>query len=192
MKKFILASGSPERAELMKKIVPQFEISVSGAPEIDESSGLSFEAIAMLNAKKKAEAVFKKYSAMGADCVVLGADTIVSSPEGDRLLHKPRDTEEAKAHLRAISGKNHRVITGFFIVGKYKNIMDSVTSTVTMRKLSEAEIESYVTDGHTLDKSGGFDIKELIALGFAEKTEGSIDNIIGLPTEKIKMLISQF
>lgn len=192
MKKLILASGSPQRADLLQKITPQFEIVVSGAAEINESSGLSFEAIAMYNAKKKAEEVFKKYSAAGIDCTVLGADTVVVSPAEDRLLHKPRDIAEARSHLSTISGKTHRVITGFHIVSKFKNITEYVVSEVTLRALTAAEIDGYVTDGHTLDKSGGFSVTELIERGFVTATNGSLDNIIGLPTERLKILLPQF
>jgi septum formation protein len=185
----ILASRSPRRAELLKKIAPVFEISVSKAVEITDAA-LSPESLVMLNAKNKAVDVFDFYNKMGADKLVIGADTAVVCDA--RIFCKPKNAAEARAYLKFLSGKTNRVISGFYIVNKYKNVMGYDVSEVTLNKLTASQINKYVKAGLCTDYAGGYGIQDAGAYGFVKGFSGSYDNILGLPTEKLRGALDEF
>lgn len=173
----ILASSSPRRAELLKRIFPDFMVRI---PDIDEnvSDADSPENLVMELAKRKSKTVYVKHP----NSLVIGADTEVFL--NDVRFGKPVDADDAKRMLHALSGKMHQVYTGvsFFWRGGDDTFFD--WSDVTFRELSDKEIEDYVNTGESLDKAGAYGIQ---AGGetFIKEVKGDINTVIGLPVKKL-------
>lgn len=177
----ILASASPRRRELLKKVVPEFSIEVA---DIDEDIGFSspFELVSRLSLLK-ALAVAKFHE----DNVVIGADTTVVL--GGKVLNKPQTHDEAVEMLQKLSGKTHSVLTGVSFVRQNKSTTFVSESLVTFRKLGDGEILFYVNSGSPFDKAGGYGIQDS---DFAVEVKGDIDNVIGLPAEMLKLKLQEF
>lgn len=179
--KVILASASPRRKELLKKLVKGFLVIPS---EFDEN--IPFDE-ASEYAKKlsffKAEEVFKRF----CNDIVIGADTIVVLD--GKILGKPHDEAQAKIMLDELSGRSHFVITGVTVMSKQKTVTFAEISTVTFKKLTDTDIENYIKTGSPFDKAGGYGIQDS---GFVEKISGSFDNVVGLPVEKLGEVLKQF
>ncbi|NHA04009.1 septum formation protein Maf [Mucilaginibacter sp. HC2] len=176
--KIILASKSPRRQDLLRLMDMEFEVVLK---DVDESypEGLTPQEVAVYIARKKAEA----FDGTITDEVVLTADTIVCVD--GLILGKPETPAHAVEMLKMLSGKVHQVITGVCLLykGHYNNFFD--VSEVFFRKLSNQEIESYVTQYNPLDKAGSYGIQERIGLIGIERINGSYTNVVGLPTEKL-------
>ena len=170
---FILASGSPRRRELLQQIGAKFRVAVSDAAELKGDSYEPFELVRH-NAEAKAEAVAR----MHKNLPVLGADTVVAL-EG-RIFGKPRDEEEAKAMLKALSGKVHEVLTGIAWVKDGHTFSEVISTNVKFTQLAEAEIDRYVAGGEPMDKAGAYALQGGAAV-FIEGIEGSYSNVVGLP-----------
>ena len=181
----ILASGSPRRAELLRERGVAFEVVTGAVDELDgeTASHLTPTELALENARLKAEGVAQRFPARW----VLGADTVVAL-EG-RLFGKPASIDEAGDFLRALSGRTHEVITGCFLCGPggERHRMHDV-SRVVFRVLSEEMILRYLDAVHVLDKAGGYALQEK-GEWIIERVEGSRDNVVGLPTEKLAELL---
>ena len=177
--KYILASKSPRRKELMKQISPDFEIAVG---DIDEAQFYELPPIdAVRNiAKKKGEAVDKLYP----NDLVISADTIVVLD--NKIIGKPKDEEDAKAILRQLSNKTHDVYTAYRIQYRGMEILHYVDSKVTFNELSEDLIDNYVKSGSPLDKAGAYGVQDNEEFPIIKKVIGSVDNVIGFPVEEIK------
>jgi septum formation protein len=123
--------------------------------------------------------------------VVLGADTIVVL-EGE-ALGKPADPEEARAMLRRLRGREHKVITGVAVVDarSRREASTTVVSRVRMADYGEADIEAYVASGEPLDKAGAYAIQGrggALVAGW----EGSFTNVVGLPLDETARLLAAF
>lgn len=181
----ILASASPRRRELLELIGLPFtivpaEVTEHEAPDADPREMVRH------NAALKADWV----SARHPDATVIGADTTVFV---DRtVLNKPRDLADARAMLRRLSGRAHTVFTGLAVRRRADGLKldQGVASEVTFRPLDEATIDLYLSRVHTLDKAGGYAIQEHAELIVAGYT-GSLTNIVGLPVEEMKQLLTQ-
>jgi len=184
-KRVVLASASPRRTGLLKNIIRDFEVVPSG---IDESSVQADtpEDLAVRTALAKATAIARRMP----DAVVIGADTIVVL--GERILGKPKDEKEAIRMLEALSGKTHRVITGLAVIDPAKKQPRTAheTTNVKMRKVSEKDIVDYVKSGKPLDKAGSYGIQEIEG-AFIENIDGDYNNVVGLPLEKVRELLSR-
>lgn len=177
MKKLILASKSPRRKELLEKCGIPFSVD---AAEIDETLNPALplsEAIMDLSVCK-ASAVLERHP----DAVVLGSDTIVVAD--GRILGKPKDRDEAKCMLGELSDRTHQVITGFAFVSSEKVFRDVSVSDVTFSRLSEQEIEAYVSSGEADDKAGAYGIQGL-AGKFITGISGDFYAIMGLPLSMV-------
>ena len=179
----ILASGSPRRHELLKKIVPEFKIEVSDAEE--ELKSTTPIELAIENALLKASAVAKKYP---SDAVI-GADTIVVL-DGEILL-KPLDEEDARQMLRRLSDRMHEVITGLAIVEGARTAMAYEITRVYFGSMSDEEIARYVATGEPLDKSGSYALQGGAA-PYIKKIEGDWSNVVGLPLYRLRLLMESF
>ena len=185
MNKIILASKSPRRQELLRRMDMDFRIVLK---EVDESypEGLKPEEIAVYIAEKKALAFDEETQ----DEIVLTADTIVEI--NGRILGKPETPEHAVEMLKLLSGNVHRVITGVCLMykGKINKFYD--VSEVFFRNLTDQEIATYVAKYQPMDKAGAYGIQEWVGLTGIERINGSYTNVVGLPTEKVYQQLLKF
>ena len=184
-KRLILASASPRRKELLASLGVEFEIIPAEVIE-HEAPDADPRAMVRHNAALKADWVAARHP----QSTVIGADTTVFV--GQTVLNKPRDAAEARSMLRLLSGTQHTVFTGLAIRRQTDGLSleRGVASEVTFKLIDEATIELYLSRVHTLDKAGGYAIQEaseLIIAGFT----GSLSNIVGLPLEEMKQLLTQ-
>jgi septum formation protein len=185
MSRLILASASPRRRELLAELGVPFDVVAAEVTEHEDPSTDPREMVAH-NAALKAEWVAARHP--GA--VVLGADTTVFLDA--HALNKPRDLAEARAMLSRLSGRTHMVFTGLAVrrLVDGLRIDEGATSEVIFKPLDDATIEAYLARVHTLDKAGGYAIQEhgdLIVAGH----RGSFSNIIGLPLETTKHILTR-
>lgn len=183
----ILASASPRRKELLKKICKKFRVLPA---DIDESAVINQNnpsKIAETIAFKKAEEIARKYP----KAIVIGADTIVE--KDGKIYGKPRDAGEAVKILKELRGTTQRVITGIAILCKEKNInlVDSEVTCVKMRDdITDEEIEDYVKSGEGKDKAGGYAAQEK-GDKFIELIKGDYYNVVGFPLKKLSKLLQE-
>lgn len=177
--RFILASASPRRKELLEQIGVKFDILPATGKEVITKE-LPGEVVMEL-AKQKAEEVAKT---AGADALVLGADTVVAY-EG-KILGKPKDEADALRMLTMLSGKEHEVYTGVALMDNRDQSMENFfeRTKVTMYPVSEEEIRDYIAGGEPMDKAGAYAIQGLGAK-FIQKIEGDYNNVVGLPIGRI-------
>lgn len=193
MKRIILASKSPRRHEILNIAGLSHEIRVSDADEKVNVGVPCREAVKII-AERKAAAVLcnvlaEKAGGENRDFVIIAADTAL---EVDGvMLGKPSDTEDAKRMLRMISGRCHFVHTGIAVTDGKKTVCETVTTTVTMRKISEKEICGYVESGECLDKAGAYALQGK-AGAFVESIVGDCFNVIGLPLCRTCEVLSEF
>lgn len=181
----ILASASPRRRELLAELGVVFDVVTAQVTEHEESTTDPRVMVAH-NAALKADWV----AARNPHAWVLGADTTVFID--GHALNKPADGDEARAMLRRLSGRSHTVFTGIALrhEGSGVRIDEGAASEVTMRTLDEATIEAYLAKVHTLDKAGGYGIQDHGEL-IVERFTGSLSNIIGLPLDETKQLLTR-
>lgn len=174
----ILASQSPRRKELIKKIVQQFTVIPAN---VDEES-LHIPACDLPGelSKLKAYSIFHKYP----NDEVLACDTVVIL-HGE-LMGKPKSKEDAKRMLRELSGQKHVVISGYTYISKEKEVTRTVRTYVYFNELSDELIDRYVESGSPMDKAGAYGIQDR-EFDLVSHIEGSFDNVIGLPVEDIKL-----
>jgi septum formation protein len=173
--KFILASSSPRRRELLASIGVDFDVMPSNVPEIHRPGEAPEEYVARLS-RDKAGALAAEHPARW----VIAADTTVFL--GDRLLEKPADGDDAKRMLAAIAGRTHVVYTGVTLQNAGSGYCDTrvAESEVRILPLSEAEIAWYVSTGEPLDKAGAYAAQGIGAI-FIDSIHGSYSNVVGLP-----------
>lgn len=180
--KLILASNSPRRAEILTRGGFLFEKRIADTDE-SLSADLSPAAAVEILAQRKGRAVFR-----AADEVVLAADTVVALDE--RILGKPKDANDAKAMLRALSGRTHSVFTGVYITDGEREFVFHVQTRVTFYPLTDEEIDAYVQSGEPMDKAGAYGIQGRGAL-FVEKIDGDYLNVVGLPLAKTARILKE-
>ncbi len=178
--RFILASASPRRRELLGGLGIDFEVCPSDTPEkIDPSA--SFSEVCKNLARIKAEDIFNKQG--DEDIAVLGADTIVVL--NNMILGKPKDKEEAFKMLSSLSGRSHFVYTGSCLIvkkdGEVKKTVLSDKTEVFMAPMTEDEIRSYIETGEPMDKAGAYGIQG-IGARFIERINGNYQTVVGLNT----------
>lgn len=181
----ILASGSPRRRQLLAELGVPFDIVVAPVVE-NEDPKTDPRIMVAYNAALKADWVAARHP----ESWVLGADTTVFID--GRALNKPTDAAEARAMLRLLSGRTHTVFTGLALrrVAAGFRYDEGVASEVTFKPLDEAAIEGYLSRVHTLDKAGGYAIQEHGEL-VVDRFEGSLTNIVGLPIEATKQILTR-
>ena len=192
--KIILASNSPRRRELLAGLDIPFEVKVIKG--IDESYPESLDAyeVAEYISSKKAEAYRSLLGEDAAQTLILTADTVVIAPTADEqndqegkgvILGKPKDEEDAVRMLRMLSGKTHHVVTGVCLTTRCQQRHFSVTTEVTFKQLSDAEIRYYISHYKPFDKAGAYGIQEWIGYIGCTGLKGSYFNVMGLPVQRI-------
>jgi septum formation protein len=183
--RLILASASPRRRELLRRLGMPFEVVVADVTE-HEDPQTDPRVMVAHNAALKADWV----AARNPDAVVLGADTTVFLD--GKAINKPRDLDESRSMLRRLSGREHTVYTGVAVrrASSGLKIDEGVSSQVSFKPFGDAVIEDYVRLVNTLDKAGAYSIQEqtdLIIAGY----KGSLSNIMGLPMEATKQILTR-
>ena len=163
-----LASGSPQRSEILRKLGLAFEVVVPG---VEELAGGEPEIEVLENARLKAAAVPR-------EGIVVACDTDVVLD--GKALGKPADAGEARDYLDRMSGRAHEVLSGLVVLREGEERSGLERTTVVFRDLGEAEKERYVRFGEWRGRSGGYAIQTLGST-LVERVEGSVSNVVGLP-----------
>jgi septum formation protein len=184
-KQLYLASASPRRAELMRRMGLRFEIRPTHVEE-DDSGSAGPEEMVMENAKLKASTL----SDLEPDALVLGSDTTVAL--GEQVLSKPTDMEDARCMLQMLSGRTHAVHTAVALYWKLGSLAHVFfeCSQVRFKELDEARINQYFQLVDPLDKAGAYGIqvgRDLIV----ESVEGSVENVMGLPIQRLALTMKE-
>jgi septum formation protein len=175
----ILASASPRRRELLPVLVPEFTVAPADIPE---PLGTDPVADAIALAEAKARAVAAEYP--GA--AVIAADTVVH--DGVRHFGKPASEADARAMLRDLAGREHRVVTGVAVATGAEVRSDFCEATVTMRARDDAAINAYVSSGIPLDKAGAYGIQD-DPQRLVERLDGCYCTVVGLPLWSVRRLL---
>lgn len=176
--RIVLASGSPRRRELLGRMGYDFEVRTC---DVDENlDGCPRDVVGVLAERKGRAAAALCHEGE----IVISADTLVSLD--DRALGKPKSDAQAADMLRALSGRAHEVYTGLCVIDTASGNMsvDVECTRVIFRALSDEEIQAYVQSGEPRDKAGAYAIQGGAA-AFVESFDGSYNNVIGLPTERL-------
>lgn len=176
----MLASGSPRRQELLRDMGVEFDVVTKPGVSEEYPESLSVKDVAEFIAREKANAYLAD---LKDGDVLITADTVVVVDK--QILGKPKDEADACKMLKLLSGRDHRVITGVAIATKAGVSSFSVKTKVTFRTLSKEVIEHYVSEFKPLDKAGAYGIQEWIGLIGIDYIEGSYQNVMGLPTQRL-------
>lgn len=169
----ILASQSPSRKMLLEQAGVKLEVVVSGVDE-DVPGDFTPEQTVEALAQRKARAV----AALRPGRAIIGADSVVCID--GLIIGKPADGEAAKATLRRLSGRTHKLCTGVcLIAGKKEQVFHQITD-VTFYPLTEEEIAEYVAMGESTGRAGGYGI-EGVGVMLVKEIKGDYPNIVGLP-----------
>lgn len=181
----VLASASPRRAELLRRLGIPFRQRPAAIDEIPPPGLAPGEAVLHL-ARAKAEAA----AAELPEGWVLAADTLVFH-KGEPL-GKPSHAEEAIATLERLQGSVHEVYTGVCVVRQpgAKVWQHVERSEVRFAPMGKAQLEAYVATGEPLGKAGGYAVQG-IAAAYIEDVRGSVDNVVGLPLRPTVLLLAK-
>ena len=187
MIRYILASGSPRRKELLGQIGLQFEISVATGEEIITKEK-PWEIVEELSRQKALEVAERYIGQQRGDTdVIIGADTIVAFENGSKteIMGKPKDAADAKRMLKLIQNNTHQVYTGVAILkydlkGNETIINQAVKTDVYVNPMTDEEIWNYIEKDNVMDKAGAYGIQSGFAIHI-EKIEGDYFNVVGLP-----------
>ena len=184
----ILASASPRRRELLKQIGLDFEVIPSTVDESVLAGETPEEHVARLSLDKSRE-VCKRAGINGR--WFIGSDTIVLYE--DNILGKPENRTHAAAMLKQLSGREHRVLSGFALLDRHRNrqLVETVSTRVRFRQLTEDEIARYIATGEADDKAGAYAIQGL-GVCFVAGIEGSYTNVVGLPLCRLTLALKEF
>lgn len=184
-KRFILASASPRRKELLERLGARFEVVPAAVEEFEDGHG-DPEGMVRHNSLLKAGWVADRRP----DRFILGSDTTVHID--GQALSKPVDLDDARRMLKTLAGRTHVVYTGFALVCRELGVeeVSGARSEVTFKSLDDATIDAYFEVVNPLDKAGGYGIQEGQEL-IIESYVGSHSNIMGLPLDETKALLER-
>lgn len=185
--KFILASASDRRKELLSRIISDFEVKISDFDEGTVEVSKDIEKYVKTLAEGKAKSVALNCT---NDSIIIGADTIVVID--DNILGKPKDKDDAFRMLKLLSNNVHRVYSGVTVINNEKQVMKSecLYTEVYFSELSDEEIWRYIDTGECLDKAGAYGIQGYGGL-LVKSISGDYFNIVGLPISKISDLLKE-
>ena len=189
--KFILASGSPRRKELLKLLVPEYEIIVSGIDEKLEDEQTPSEQVIRL-AYTKAKDVFNKTT---GNRIVIGSDTVVARNE--IIYGKPKDRVDAKRMIKEFleGDRTHSIMTGLAVLiekdGKYEEYKTFDEAKIFLKDMTDKQIDWWLDTEKWTDKAGAYAIQEEFG-AFVNKIEGNYQTIVGLPIHKLYDIIEEY
>jgi len=186
MVRFVLASGSPRRKELLEQLGMEFEISSAHGEELITKTQ-PWDIVEELS-QQKANEVAERFAQIYKNdtCVIIGADTIVSFE--NTIMGKPRDKEDAERMLTQLADNTHQVYTGVTLVIIKEDDRKTVTfhekTDVYMYPMTDAWIKSYVASGEPMDKAGAYAIQGRCA-AYIKRIDGEYNNVVGLPVARL-------
>lgn len=185
-RKLVLASESPRRAQLFRLIGLDFVVRKSGVDEDNDVPQEPRQHVLTLS-RRKAEHV----AAAETKALVVGADTIVVI-DGE-ILGKPSSPQQAYDMLRRLSGRTHRVFTGFTVVETQTgaSVADVEVTEVHFRELEDDEIWRYIETGSPMDKAGAYGIQDQSAV-FVDRISGCFYNVVGFPLARFYVRMREF
>lgn len=180
----ILASKSPRRREILTMLGVAHTVLALDIDEDGEREHIDPATLVMGLASRKVRAAWSEVqkTAPDTDDVLLSADTIVY--DGEHVLEKPLDANDARRMLSMLSGKRHAVYTGIAAIYRGKLTIDACETFVTFRALSEEDIEAYVSTGEPMGKAGSYAVQGRGSL-LVEQIEGDYYNVVGLPVARL-------
>ena len=186
MAKLVLASGSPRRQELLRRMgIQDFDVRL---PDTEENfpQGLAPQEVVCYISREKSDAAAALCT---ADEIVITADTMVFLD--DRRLGKPKDEADALAMLTALQGRRHTVCTGVTVRRGGEILTESASTDVYFRPAAEAELWGYIRTGEPMDKAGAYGVQGLGAL-LVERLDGDFFNVMGLPVLRLSRMLERF
>ena len=183
--KFILASKSPRRREILADLGLEFEIVTA---DTDESCDLTdpqafVEELSLRKGRAVAEGI-------DSDTVIIASDTVVACQ--NEILGKPKDRADAERMLDMLSGKSHRVISGIALITKDKEAVSSEVTNVIFDTLSESDKRIYLNSKEPYDTAGAYAIQGLASM-WIKGIEGDYFNVVGLPVKRLHdLLLKEF
>lgn len=189
MAEIVLASASPRRRELMETMGLDFSVVVSDADEsaADKSvpPGIYVQELAFLKAAASAKKIGER-----KDKIVISADTIVVCD--DKVLGKPMDKKAAFDMLKMLSGRTHKVYTGFCVLrlSDGRMVCKDVCTEVSFRELDDEKIERYIETGEPMDKAGAYGIQGLGSM-LVSGINGDYFNVVGLPVSELASVLEE-
>ncbi|MCI8727921.1 MAG: septum formation protein Maf [Hungatella sp.] len=179
--RWILASGSPRRRELLEQIGVEFEVRISGVEE--RTSAVMPEDVVLELSGLKAEDVAREAP---EGSWILGADTVVAVD--GRIMGKPGSHKEACEMIRSLQGRTHQVFTGVTLICKegrgQKGVSFVEKTDVTLYPMSEEEIREYGESEEPMDKAGAYGIQGRFAR-YVSRIDGDYSNVVGLPVGRV-------
>lgn len=190
MIKYVLASGSPRRWELLEQAGLSFEISKAQGEEnyTKETPADIVEELSYQKADEAAKKYLQKYQ--NDTVVIIGADTIVAY--GNEIMGKPQNAADAEAMLTKLQGNTHQVYTGVTLIvldkGQEKRGQEVITfhekTDVQMYPMTSEQIAAYVATGEPMDKAGAYAIQGKCAI-YIKGINGDYNNVVGLPVARL-------
>ena len=183
--KFILASASERRKDLLSRIVSNFEVKISNFDEEKVEVSTNIENYVKTLAEGKAKDVALNCD---NDSIIIGADTIVVI--GNNILGKPKDKNDAFRMLKSLSNSVHRVYSGVTVINNTTKAIKSecLYTEVYFSELSNEEIWKYIDTGECLDKAGAYGIQGFGGV-FVKSINGCYYNVVGLPLNLLNKMI---
>ena len=181
----ILASTSPRRRELMERMGLDFVVRTAPHDETLNPFNSPADEVARLS-MLKAKAV---YPHCNDEDIIVAADTIVVCD--GLMMGKPRSESEAFSMLRRLSGRDHQVMTGLTVMYGDEVVNTTVTTTLRMRHLSDAEIRAYIATGEPMDKAGAYGVQGRACI-FVVGIDGDYYNVMGLPVCTLAGILRKF
>ena len=186
--RFVLASASARRQELLQRMNIPYEIIVS---DFDEDS-VSFEGNPSDYVKELAmEKANSVSETLSGDSLVIGADTIVNA--NGQILGKPKNRQDAKRMMKLLQGTDHYVYSGVALIHPARNLKTafSVVTTVSFSKMDDNEIEFYLTRDEWQDKAGAYGIQGAAGI-YIRGIHGDYYNVMGLPLQELYTRLREY
>lgn len=188
--KFILASKSPRRKEILGNLGLEFETVTSEADESYDEGTAPADVVMMLSARKAA-AVKAQLESEGrdlSDTVIIAADTVVSAC--GEILGKPADTADAERMLHMLEGSTHSVLSGITVIFNGSSASAAEETFVKFAPMTEKEIKWYAGSGEPDDKAGAYAIQGYASM-WVEGIDGCYFNVVGLPVACLRKLLGR-
>ena len=173
--RIILASKSPRRREILSSLGLKFDIIVADADEHSDEKDPKGRVAAL--AAIKGRAVLDGLEDK-TDTLIIASDTLVYA-EGE-FLGKPRDRDDARRMIGLLSGRSHAVVSGLYLYYNGKEVAVADETRVVFDKMTDGEIEGYISTDEPYDKAGGYGIQGIAGL-FVSRIDGDYNNVVGLP-----------